>query len=83
MRHFLLLWLLLCALPFAAGAQTLTEAEALRLGLSRAELHDIERGTRALAEFEVTAAGTRPSTFFHVVLNDVVTSIAQSSAIRG
>jgi len=59
MRHFLLL--LLCALPFSAGAQTLTEAEALRLGLSRAELHDLERGTRALAEAEVTAAGTWPN----------------------
>lgn len=59
MRHFLLL--LLCALPFSAGAQTLTEAEALRRGLSRAELHDLERGTRALAESEVTAAGTWPN----------------------
>lgn len=59
MRHFLLL--LLCALPFSVGAQTLTEAEALRLGLSRAELHDLERGTRALAESEVTAAGTWPN----------------------
>lgn len=56
MRHILLL--LLCALPLLAGAQTLTEAEALRLGLSRAELHDLERGTRALAEADVTAAGT-------------------------
>ncbi len=59
MRHFLLL--LLCALPFSVGAQTLTEAEALRLGLSRDELHDLERGTRALAESEVTAAGTWPN----------------------
>lgn len=59
MRHFLLL--LLCALPFSAGAQTLTEAEALRLGLSRAELHDLERGTRALAAADVTAAGTWPN----------------------
>lgn len=59
MRHFLLL--LLCALPFPAGAQTLTEAEALRLGLSRAELHDLERGTRALAEADVTAAGALPN----------------------
>ncbi len=59
MRHFLLL--LLCALPLAAGAQALTEAEALRLGLSRAELRDLERGTRALADAEVTAAGTWPN----------------------
>lgn len=54
MRHFLLL--LLCALPLMAGAQTLTEAEALRLGLSRTELHDLERGTRALAEADATAS---------------------------
>lgn len=56
MRHFLLL--LLCALPSLVGAQTLTEAEALRLGLSRAELHELERGTHALAAAEVTAAST-------------------------
>lgn len=59
MRHFLLL--VLCTLPFSVGAQTLTEAEALRLGLSRAELHDLERGTRTLAESEVTAAGSWPN----------------------
>lgn len=59
MRHFL--FVLLCTLPVLAGAQTLTEAEALRLGLSRAELHDLERGTRALAEADVTAAGTWPN----------------------
>ncbi|MBS3936359.1 MAG: TolC family protein, partial [Sulfuritalea sp.] len=59
MRTFPLL--LLCALPFAAGAQTLTEAEALRLGLARAEVHDLERGTRALAEAEVIAAGAWPN----------------------
>lgn len=57
-----LLLLLLCALPFSAGAQTLlTEAEALRLGLSRAELHDLERGTRALAESDVAAAAAWPN----------------------
>lgn len=59
MRHFLLL--LLCALPSLVSAQTLTEAEALRLGLSRAELNDLERGTRALAESGVTEASTLPN----------------------
>lgn len=58
---FLLAFML--ALPPAAWAQTppLTEAEALRLGLSRAELSDLDRGTLGLAEADAEAAGLMPN----------------------
>ncbi|MHB1429831.1 MAG: TolC family protein [Rhodocyclaceae bacterium] len=56
MRHHLLL--LLCALPFAAGAQTLTEAETLRLGLARPEFAELQRAHVAEAEADVLEAGT-------------------------
>jgi cobalt-zinc-cadmium efflux system outer membrane protein len=56
MRHHLLL--LLCALPFAAGAQTLTETEALRLGLARPEFAELQRAHVEEAEANVQAAGT-------------------------
>ena len=56
MRHPLLL--LLCALPFAAGAQTLTEAETLRLGLARPEFTELQRAHVEEAEADVLAAST-------------------------
>lgn len=53
---------LLLALPLAAWAQTpLTEAEAVRLGLARADLADLERGAVQAAEADVIAAGQLPN----------------------
>jgi cobalt-zinc-cadmium efflux system outer membrane protein len=49
---------LLCALPFAAGAQTLTEAETLRLGLARPEFTELQRAHVEEAEADVLAAST-------------------------
>jgi len=52
----------LLALPLAVWAQTpLTEAEAVRLGLARADLADLERGAVQAAEAEVLAAGLYPN----------------------
>lgn len=52
----------LLALPLAVWAQTpLTEAEAVRLGLARADLADLERGAVQAAEAEVLAAGLFPN----------------------
>lgn len=59
MRHFPLL--LLCALPFAASAQPLTEAETLRLGLARPEFAELQRAHVEEAEADVLAAGTWPN----------------------
>ncbi|MEW6589875.1 MAG: TolC family protein [Pseudomonadota bacterium] len=60
MRYTLSVCLL--ALPLAAWAQApLTEAEAVRLGLGRADLAELERGTVAAAEAEVRAAGLIPN----------------------
>jgi len=56
MRHFP--FLLLCALPFAADAQTLTEAEALRLGLARPEFAELQRAHVEEAEANALGAGT-------------------------
>ena len=54
--------LLLLALPMASWAQApLTEAEAVRLGLSRAGLADLERGVLMAAEADVLAAGQLPN----------------------
>lgn len=52
----------LLALPLAVWAQMpLTEAEAVRLGLARADLADLERGAVQAAEAEVLAAGLYPN----------------------
>lgn len=52
----------LLALPLAVWAQTpLTEAEAVRLGLARADLADLERGAVQAAEADVLAAGLFPN----------------------
>lgn len=52
----------LLALPLAVWAQTpLTEAEAVRLGLARADLANLERGAVQAAEAEVLAAGLFPN----------------------
>lgn len=52
----------LLALPLAAWAQSpLTEAEAVRLGLARTDLADLERGTVQAAEADVLAAGLFPN----------------------
>lgn len=60
MRFTLSVFLL--ALPLAVWAQTpLTEAEAVRLGLARADLADLERGAVQAAEAEVLAAGLFPN----------------------
>lgn len=59
MRHLLSLFLL--ALPLAAPAQTLTEAEALRLGLARSDLSDLERGALEAAEADAIAARLIPN----------------------
>lgn len=56
MRNLLLL--LLCALPFAASAQPLTEAATLRLGLARPEFAQLQRAHVEEAEADVLAAGT-------------------------
>ena len=58
----LTLSLFLLALPLAAWAQTpLTEAEAVRLGLARADLADLARGAVQAAEADVIAAGLPPN----------------------
>ncbi|MFP5403976.1 MAG: TolC family protein [Gammaproteobacteria bacterium] len=60
MRFTLSVFLL--ALPLAAWAQApLTEGEAVRLGLARADLADLERGAVLAAEAEVRAAGLIPN----------------------
>lgn len=52
----------LLALPLATWAQIpLTEAEAVRLGLDRAEFTDLERGAVQAAEADVLAAGLFPN----------------------
>jgi len=52
----------LLALPLAVWAQTpLTEAEAVRLGLTRADFADLERGAVQAAEADVVAAGLFPN----------------------
>lgn len=52
----------LLALPLAVWAQApLTEAEAVRLGLARAEVADLERGAVQAAEADVLAAGRLPN----------------------
>ena len=52
----------LLALPWAASAQSpLTEAEAVRLGLARADFADLERGALQAAEADVLAAGLFPN----------------------
>lgn len=52
----------LFALPLAAWAQApLTEAEAVRLGLARVDLADLERATVSAAEADVRAAGLYPN----------------------
>lgn len=52
-----LIYLLYLALPMAVGAQPLTEAEALRLGLARTEVSALERSTRDAAQADVAATG--------------------------
>lgn len=60
MRYPLSVFLL--ALPLAAWAQTaLTEAEAVRLGLGRGDLAELERGAVRAAEADVRAAGVYPN----------------------
>ncbi len=64
MRH--LLSVVLLALPLAAWAQAdpiraLTEAEAVRFGLARTDLSDLERGTIEAAEADALAAGLLPN----------------------
>jgi outer membrane protein, heavy metal efflux system len=52
----------LLALPLAAWAQSpLTEAEAVRLGLTRADFAELERGAVQAAEADVLAAGLFPN----------------------
>ncbi len=52
----------LLALPLAVWAQSpLTEAEAVRLGLARTDLADLERGAAQAAEADVLAAGLFPN----------------------
>lgn len=52
----------LLALPLAVWAQApLTEAEAVRRGLARADLADLERGAVQAAEADVLAAGLFPN----------------------
>ena len=61
MRHFLSA--LLFTLPLVAWAQTtpLTEAEAVRRGLARPDLADLEVGRVESAKAEATAAGMPPN----------------------
>lgn len=64
MRHLLSMALL--ALPLLAWAQaaptlSLDEAEAVRLGLARSNLHDLERGNVQVAEADALAAGLSPN----------------------
>jgi cobalt-zinc-cadmium efflux system outer membrane protein len=61
MRNPLLLLLLLCALPLSSVAQTLTEAETLRLGLARPEFSELQRAHVEEAEADVLEAGTWPN----------------------
>ena len=52
----------LLALPLAVWAQApLTEAEAVRLGLARADFADLARGATQAAEADVLAAGRLPN----------------------
>ena len=52
----------LLALPLAVWAQTpLTEAEAVRLGLTQADFADLERGAVQAAEADLLAAGLFPN----------------------
>lgn len=54
--------LILLALPLAARAQApLTEAEAVRLGLARADVGDVARGAVQAAEADITAARLFPN----------------------
>ena len=54
--------LFLLTLPLATWAQDpLTEATAVRLGLARADLVDLERGAVQAAEADVVAAGVYPN----------------------
>lgn len=60
MRFTLSVFLL--ALPLAVWAQApLTEAEAVRLGLARTDLADLEQGAVLVAEADVLAAGQIPN----------------------
>lgn len=70
MRH--LLCMVSLALPLAAWAQTntpqsapqyrsLTEADAVRLGLARSDLSSLERGSVEVAEADALAAGLPPN----------------------
>lgn len=60
MRFALSVFLL--ALPLTAAAQSpLTESEAVRLGLARADLADLETGAVRAAEADVRAAGVYPN----------------------
>ena len=63
MRHYFIL-LLCMMLPSWSSAQILVEAEALRSGLSRVELHDLGRGSRTMAEADLAAAGAWPNPVF-------------------
>ncbi len=59
---FLFLLVLPLSFPLAAWAQApLTEAEAVRLGLARTELADLERGALQAAEADAIAAGQLPN----------------------
>lgn len=54
--------ILLLALPLAAWAQSpLTETEAVRLGLARTDLADLEQADVRVAQAGVLAAGQRPN----------------------
>lgn len=62
MRLLLSVFLFTLAFPLPAWAQTpLTEAEAVRLGLARADLADLERGVVQAAEADALAAGLYPN----------------------
>lgn len=56
------LFIAMLALPLAAWANLpLTEAEAVRLGLARPDLTDLERGVVQAAEADALAAGHLPN----------------------
>jgi len=80
MRFTLSMFLL--ALPLAAWAQApLNEAEAVRLGLARADLIDLERGAVLAAEADVRAAGLYPNptlSYSRERLNGAPGSVEQS-----
>jgi cobalt-zinc-cadmium efflux system outer membrane protein len=59
MRHFL--FTLLYALPLLAGAQPLTEADAVRQVLARGDLAGLEQGTIEAARADAEAAGLMPN----------------------